>query len=70
MLLNAPPHVRAARPSATRPFGSSASGTFSLADARENVVNNERYLQFLLHDLRVRHVVWRTDKRLSEVMDW
>jgi hypothetical protein len=41
-LLNAPPRVRAARPSATRPFGRSASGTFSLADARENVVNNKR----------------------------
>ena len=40
--LNATPHVRAARPSATRPFGRSASGTFSLADARENVVNNKR----------------------------
>jgi hypothetical protein len=41
-VVNAAPRVRAARPSATRPFGRSASGTFSLADARENVVNNKR----------------------------
>jgi hypothetical protein len=40
--LNAPPRVRAARPSASRLVSRSASGTFSLADARENVVNNKR----------------------------
>jgi hypothetical protein len=46
-LLNATPCVRTAWPSASRPFGRSASGTFSLADARENVVNNKRYAQFV-----------------------
>jgi hypothetical protein len=40
--LNATPHVRAARSSATRPVSRYASDTFALADARANVVKNKR----------------------------
>jgi hypothetical protein len=46
-VVNATPRVRAAWPSVTRLVSRSTSDTFSLADARENVVNNERYAQFV-----------------------